>query len=139
MRPAYHPAMSHMQHFNAIQGTRPGTGYSHAVSASGRLIAVAGQVAMDERGELVGPGDARAQAERVFENLRGVLEAAGASFADVIKFGVYTTDISYLPVIREVRDRYVGTANPPASTAIQVGALFQPGYMLEIDALAVVA
>ena len=127
-----------MQHFNAIPGTRPGTGYSHAVSAAGRLVAVAGQVAMDERGELVGPGDPTAQAERVFENLRAVLAAAGASFFDVIKFGVFTTDIAYLPAIREVRDRYVDIANPPASTAVQVVALFQPGYLVEIDALAVV-
>jgi enamine deaminase RidA (YjgF/YER057c/UK114 family) len=129
--------MTH-QHLNAIAGVHPGTGYSHAVAASGRLVAIAGQVAMDEHGELVGPSDPSAQAERVFENLRAVLEAAGASFAHVIKFGVFTTDISYLPAIREVRDRYVDAARPPASTAVQVGALFRPGYLVEIDALAVV-
>jgi enamine deaminase RidA (YjgF/YER057c/UK114 family) len=67
-----------------------------------------------------------------------VLQAAGASFADVIKFGVFTVDIGYLQVIREVRDRYLDGSRPPASTAVQVGALFQPGYMVEIDALAVV-
>ena len=53
----------------------PGNGYSHAVSASGRLVAIAGQVAMDEHGELVGPGDPVAQTERVFENLRLALAA----------------------------------------------------------------
>jgi enamine deaminase RidA (YjgF/YER057c/UK114 family) len=130
--------MTNIKHFNAIHGVRPGTGYSHGVVASGPLLAIAGQVAMDEAGELVGPGDPMAQAERVFENLRVVLEAAGASFTDVIKFGVYVTDISILPAVREVRDRHVDTARPPASTAIQVGALFQPGYLLEVDALAVV-
>ena len=93
---------------------------------------------MDEHGELVGPGDPAAQAERVFENLRAVLAAAGATFADVVKLGVFTTDIAYLPAIREVRDRYLDAGNPPASTAVQVGALFQPGYLVEIDALAVV-
>ena len=130
--------MTHAQHFNDVPGVRPATGYSHGVAASGRLIAVAGQVAMDEHGELVGASDPRAQAERVFENLRAVLAAAGASFADVIKFGVFTVDIGYLPVIREVRDRYVDATTPPASTAVEVGALFQPGYLIEIDALAVV-
>jgi enamine deaminase RidA (YjgF/YER057c/UK114 family) len=116
----------------------PGTGYSHAVVASGgRFVAIAGQVAMDEQGELVGEGDPRAQAERVFENVRLALAAAGATFADVVKFGVFTTDISILPVVREVRDRYVDTSNPPASTAVQVGALFRPGYLLEIEAFAV--
>jgi enamine deaminase RidA (YjgF/YER057c/UK114 family) len=131
--------MTHIEHVNAPKGVRPGIGYSHAVGGSGRLVAIAGQVAMAPDGELVGPSDPRAQAERVFENLRLVLDAAGASFTDVIKFGVYVTDISILPVIRDVRDRYVDTERPPASTAVQVGALFRPGYLLEIDALALVA
>jgi enamine deaminase RidA (YjgF/YER057c/UK114 family) len=131
--------MTHIEHFTAPAGVRPGIGYSHGVAGSGRFVAIAGQVAMDEEGELVGEGDPRAQAERVFENLRRVLGAAGATFADVIKFGVYVTDISILPVVREVRDRYVDTAHPPASTAVQVGALFRPGYVVEIDALAVIS
>jgi enamine deaminase RidA (YjgF/YER057c/UK114 family) len=130
--------MTRAQHFNDIAGVRPATGYSHGVAASGRLIAVAGQVAMDEHGELVGKDDPRAQAERVFENLRAVLEAAGATMADVIKFGVFTLDMAYLPVIREVRDRYVDGSRPPASTAVQIGSLFRPGYLIEIDAIAVI-
>lgn len=130
--------MTHIQHLTAPQGVRPGIGYSHGVAATGRLVAIAGQVAMGEDGELVGASDPKAQAEKVFENLRLVLSAAGASFADVIKFGVFVTDMSILPIVREVRDRYVDTAKPPASTAVQVGALFRPGYVVEIDALAVV-
>jgi len=130
--------MTHLEHFSAPDGLRPGIGYTHGVAGSGRFLAVAGQVAMDENGELVGAGDPKAQAERVFENLGRVLQAAGATFADVIKFGVFVTDIGILPVVREARDRHVG-ANPPASTAVQVGALFQPGYVVEIDALAVVS
>jgi enamine deaminase RidA (YjgF/YER057c/UK114 family) len=131
-------ASSSREYHRAPAGLAPGNGYSHAVVASGRLVAIAGQVAMDEHGELVGEGDPPAQAERVFENLRLALAAAGATFADVVKFGVFTTDISILPVVREVRDRYVDTDNPPASTAVQVGALFRPGYLLEIEAFAVV-
>lgn len=130
--------MARVEHHQAPAGMAPGTGYSHAVVASGRVVAIAGQVAMDEQGELVGEDDPWAQGERVFENLRLALAAAGATFADVIKLGVFTTDISILPVVRVVRDRYVDTANPPASTAVQVGALFRPGYLLEIEALAVV-
>lgn len=131
--------MTDIEHFTAPDGVRPGIGYSHGVMASGRFIAIAGQVAMDQEGELVAPSDPRAQTERVFENLRLVLAAVGATFGDVIKFGVFVTDISILPVVREVRDRYVDTAKPPASTAVQVGALFRPGYLVEIDALAVVS
>ena len=116
----------------------PGNGYSHAVSASGRLVAIAGQVAMDEHGQMVGPDDPVAQTERVFENLGLALAAAGATFADIVKFGVFVTDMSFLPVVREIRDRHVDRAQPPASTAVQVGALFRPGFVVEIEALAVV-
>ena len=101
-------------------------------------MAIAGQVAMDEHGELVGPGDPVAQTERVFENLRLALSAGGATFADIVKFGVFVTDMSILPVVREIRDRHIDPAQPPASTAVQVAALFRPGYLIEIDALAVV-
>ncbi len=136
------PMTSHetagIEHHRAPAGMAPGTGYSHAVAASGRVVAIAGQVAMDEQGNLVGPGDPRAQAERVFENLRLSLAAAGATFAHVIKLNFYATDIAMLPVVREVRDRYVDTTNPPASTAVQVAALFRPEFLLEVEAWAVI-
>ena len=134
----YHRPMSHIDHHLAPPGMTPGNGYSHAVAASGRLVAIAGQVAMDEHGGLVGPGNPARQAERVFENLRLALAAAGATFADVVKLGIFVTDISILPVIREVRDRHVDPTRPPASTAVEVAALFRPGYLVEIEALAVV-
>jgi len=130
--------MSHIEHHLAPPGMTPGNGYSHAVSASGRLVAIAGQVAMDEHGGMVGPSDPVAQTERVFENLGLALAASGATFADIVKFGVYVTDMSILPVVREIRDRHIDPAQPPASTAVQVAALFRPGYLVEIDALAVV-
>ena len=79
-----------------------------------------------------------AQTERVFENLGLALAAAGATFADIVKFGVFVTDTSILPAVREIRDRHIDRAQPPASTAVQVAALFRPGYLVEIDALAVV-
>ena len=130
--------MTTIEHHQHPTGMTAGNGYSHAVAAQGgRLVAIAGQVAMDENGELVGRDDPRAQAERVFENLRLALAAAGATFADVIKFGVFVTDIALLPVIRETRDRHIDVEHPPASTAVQVGALFQPGYLIEVEALAV--
>ena len=131
--------MTHIEHYAHPAGLPPSVGYSHAVTGTGRFVAVAGQVAMDENGELVGPNDPQVQAERVFENLALALAAAGATFSDVIKLGVFVTDISILPAVREVRNRYVDTERPPASTAVQVSALFRPGYMIEIEALAVVS
>jgi len=129
--------MSIEQH-QAPVGMAPGTGYSHTVVAEGsRVVAISGQVAMDEHGELVGSGDPAAQATQVFENLRLALAAAGATFADVIKFGVFVTDIAILPAVREARDRHVDVARPPASTAVEVSALFRTGYMIEVEALAI--
>jgi len=72
-------------------------------------------------------------------NLSRALAAAGASFADVVKLNYYVTDISQLPVARAVRDEYVDTARPPASTAVQVSALAMPGLEIEIEAYAICA
>jgi enamine deaminase RidA (YjgF/YER057c/UK114 family) len=91
------------KHHVTPEGLAPANGYSHAVVASGRVVAVAGQVALDEAGHLVGAGDPRAQTERVFENLRLALAAAGATFADVVKLTYFCTDITMLPVVRDVR------------------------------------
>jgi len=85
----------------------------------------------------VGADDPPAQAAQVFENLRLALAAAGATFANVIKFGVFVTDIAILPAVREARDRHVDVARPPASTAVEVSALFRTGYMIEVEALAI--
>ena len=123
-------------HIPAPEGVAPGRGYTHVVSGSGRLVAISGQVAFDEHGELVGAGDAEAQARQVFENLRRCLAAAGASFDDVIKLTYFVTDVAHMPAIRSVRDEFLGTGPPPASSAVQVAALVFPGLLLEIEALA---
>jgi enamine deaminase RidA (YjgF/YER057c/UK114 family) len=120
------------------EGVAPGNGYSHVVTGPGRWVAIAGQVALDADGNLVGDGDPAAQAQQIFTNLERCLTAAGATFADVVKFGVYVTDIAFLPVIRSVRDAHIDTANPPASTAVQVVSLFSPEALIEIEAFAVV-
>jgi enamine deaminase RidA (YjgF/YER057c/UK114 family) len=130
--------VSALQHFRAPEGLAP-AGYSHAVTGRGRWVATAGQVALDEAGKLVGPGDFEAQARQVFANLGRALAAAGASFADVIKLNYYLTDISLLPVVRTIRDEYVDTARPPASTAVQVSALAMPELLIEIEAWAICA
>jgi enamine deaminase RidA (YjgF/YER057c/UK114 family) len=122
----------------AAPGVAPGKGYTHVVAGAGRLIAISGQIALDETGQLVGPGDAEAQARQVFENLRRCLAAAGATFDDVLKLTTFVTDMASLPAIRRVRDTFVDTAEPPASTAVQVVALVRPELLVEIDALAVI-
>ncbi|WP_307717677.1 RidA family protein [Streptomyces sp. V4I23] len=119
-------------------GVAPANGYSHVVVGEGRLVVISGQVALDAKGHVVGEGDAAAQACQVFENLRRCLAAGGATFADVAKLTYYVTDIAVLPEVRAARDAYVDTARPPASTAVQVAALFRPELLLEVEALAVI-
>ncbi|HEY2966543.1 MAG TPA: RidA family protein [Actinomycetota bacterium] len=114
--------------------------YSQAVrveTGDAVWIHVSGQIAIDLEGNLVGPGDLRAQTRQVFENLRAILEAHGATFADVVKIGTYLTTLDDLAGMREVRSEYL-TSEPPASTAVQVVALVLPEALIEIDLVAVV-
>lgn len=126
-----------LSHLNP-DGVAPGNGYSHVVSGPGRWVAIAGQVSLDAQGEFVGVGDPAAQARQVFANLEKCLEAAGATFADVVKLNFFVTDIAILPHVRVARDAYIDTAEPPASTAVQVVALFSPDALIEVEAYAVV-
>ena len=130
--------MAVLQHVVAPEGVAAGRGYSQVVTGRGRLVVVSGQIAQDERGELVGPGDPAAQARQVFENLRRCLAEAGASFTDVVKLTFFVLDVADLPAVRDARDAVIDTSQPPASTAIQVAALFAPGYLLEVEAWALV-
>jgi len=130
--------MPELRHVTAPEGVAAGRGYSHVVTGRGRLVVISGQVAQDEEGHLVGDGDADAQARQVFENLRRCLASAGAGFRDVVKLGFFVLDVAHLPALRAARDAVVDTARPPASTAVQVAALFAPGYLLEVEAWALV-
>ena len=113
-------------------------GYSHVVDApAGRIVYVSGQVPLDAAGELVGAGDFAAQARQVFVNLNAALEAAGLGWNDVVKLNFFVTDLSEIAALREIRDEYVNTEQPPASTLVQVAALFRPDVMFEADAVAV--
>ena len=131
-----------MQHPEHIQFLNPTTmpsipGYSQIAKVhGGQTIYISGQVALDLEGNLVGPGDFRAQAQQVFENLKAALTEAGADFSHVVKLGLYLTDINQLPILREVRNQYVNTQTPPASTAVEVSRLFREGILVEVDAIA---
>jgi 2-iminobutanoate/2-iminopropanoate deaminase len=110
--------------------------YTHAWRV-GNTIYVAGQLATDASGNLVGPNDIRAQARCAFQNLARVLEAAGASLRDVVKTTVFITDMRHREGYHEVRQEFY-PSDPPASTLVQVVALAVPGALIEIEAIAVV-
>jgi enamine deaminase RidA (YjgF/YER057c/UK114 family) len=118
----------------------PTFGWTHVVTATaGKTVYVSGQVSVNERGEVVGPGDLRAQTEQAFANVQRALAAAGATFRDVVKTTLYVVGLrpEHVPVIREVRGRYVTAEQPPASTLVGVSALVGADWLIEIEAVAV--
>jgi enamine deaminase RidA (YjgF/YER057c/UK114 family) len=116
------------------------TGYSHVAEVTaGRPVYISGQVALDARGALVGPGDIGVQARQVFENLKAALQVVGAGFDQVVKLNYYLVDASQLPAVREVRDEYVNQRRLPASTAVEVRRLFREDLLIEVEAVAVIA
>ena len=116
-------------------------GYSHVVTASGTMVFISGQIALDKEGKIVGPGDMRAQAAQVYENLKAALAAAGATFADVVKQNTYVVGLNAesIAAVREVRGRYLPDTNPPASTLVGVTALAMDGLLIEIEMVAVIS
>lgn len=131
-----------IERLTAVPGVAPGRGYAHAVTVSGKLAFIAGQVAMDAEGNLVGAGDPATQTAQALRNLHGVLQALGADWSDVVRLNWYVTDTSGLQEIRDVRDGFLrpvlGEHSNPASTLVQVAALVRPEFLVEVDAVAVV-
>ncbi len=120
----------------------PTNGFSHVVTATGgKTIYVSGQVSVNEKAEVVGKGDLRAQVEHVFANLNIALASAGATFHDVVKITYFVVDLKpeHVPHIREVRRKYLNMEAPPASSLIGVAALVVPEWLIEIELVAVVA
>ena len=128
--------------FNPESMAKPTAGYSQVAEVTGgKIVYIAGQVALDRSGNLVGKDDFRAQVQQTFENLKAAVEAAGGNTHDIIKLNYYcaaSVDPTQTPVVREIRDKYVNTANPPTSTFVVVSRLVRPEWLIEIDAVAVV-
>ena len=123
--------------FSNPPGLAPPRGYTHVVDVpAGRMVYVAGQVAFDVKGNVVSPGDVRAQTEQVFRNLKTALEAAGATFADVVKLNWYVRDASQIAVYREVREQFLGDGPRPVSTLVEVKGLVRDDLLVEVEAIA---
>ena len=118
----------------------PPPGYSNVVDVRGaRLVFIAGQVASDRDGNVVGKGDFEAQAEQAFHNLGVALAAAGCTARELVKLTVFVRDMSQLGAYRKARDRFFGSVSPPAAptiTLVEVSRLFADDFMIEIEAVA---
>jgi len=111
--------------------------YSHVVVVDGgKTIYVAGQLARDRQGNVVGKGDMRAQIRQVGENIKAALAAAGATLADIVKTNTYVTDIEEFFKHVDVRMEYFGAM--PTSTTVEVRRLAHPDLVVEVEVVAVV-
>ena len=122
---------------NAKGVPMPISDYSQAaiVPAGARLVFVSGQVALNERGELVGEGDAVRQTEQILDNIRRILEDAGGGISSLVSLTWYFTNMDDRARILDVRKRaFAGHA--PASTAVEVRRLAHPDWLVEIDCVA---
>jgi enamine deaminase RidA (YjgF/YER057c/UK114 family) len=111
-------------------------GYTHVVEITGpgKIVYVAGQLGLDTEGKMA--GDFRAQTEQAFKNLKAALDAVGAKPEHVVKINNYVVDIGKnIGAFREVRDRHLNMAAPPASTTVGVPELARPGALFEIEAI----
>ena len=99
-------------------------------------LSLAGQVALDADGNLVGKEDIEAQALQVYTNLQAILEELGGSLDDIVKLTTYLIDRSQLEAFRRVRNRFFNDPFPP-NTLLFVSGLAQLDYLVEIEAVAV--
>jgi len=120
---------------------RPLGPYSHSVRVSpGKLLFIAGQVAVDKNGNAVGPGDVKAQTQQVFQNLAAILSEAGASFSNVVEFTTYLVGRDAVQPFVEARNEIFPTIFPgedyPPTTLLIISGLVREEFLVEIKALA---
>ena len=118
-----------------LKSVHPTVGYSHAAKA-GDTLYIAGQVAQDLDGNLVGKGDFESQVRQVYVNLKNILEEAGGGLNNIVKMTTYLTHFNYIETYRSVRNEYFPEPCPP-NTLLIIESLALPDYMIEVEAVAV--
>jgi len=118
-----------------LKSVHPTIGYSHAAKASNTLY-IAGQIAKDMDGNLVGRGDFEKQVRQVYENLKNIVEETKGSLQNIVKMTTFLTHYSYIETYRSIRDEYFPEPCPP-NTLLIVESLALPEYMIEVEAVAI--
>jgi 2-iminobutanoate/2-iminopropanoate deaminase len=112
--------------------------YNQAIAATGKMLFVSGQIAIDPvSNQLIHQGDVASQTVIVMENLAAILKEAGASFGDVVKTGVFLKDMNDFATVNGVYARYFDEANAPARACVEVARL-PKDVLVEIDCIAVI-
>ena len=118
-----------------LQSVHPTVGYSH-VAKAGNTLYIAGQVAQDVKGNLIGKADFEAQVRQVYTNLKNIMEEAGGSLQNIVKMTTFLTHYSYVQTYRSVRNEYFPEPCPP-NTLVFIESLATPDFLIEVEAIAV--
>jgi enamine deaminase RidA (YjgF/YER057c/UK114 family) len=122
----------------ATSQAKPVANYKMATRHDGgQLLYISGQVARDTNGNVVGKGDAAAQARQVFHNMQQVLQAAGGDLKDLMKITTYITKVEDFPAVAQARSE-IFQGELPASTLIVVKGLFNPDFLIEVEGVAAI-
>jgi enamine deaminase RidA (YjgF/YER057c/UK114 family) len=122
------------------EGLHKPVGYTHvaSVEGSGKILYISGQVARNQKGDIVGVGDLETQTRQVYENLSSILKKMNATFSDVTKQNIYTTRLDQINIIRKVRDQYLSQVLKPACTLVGVTGLAEKDFLIEIEMVAAI-
>jgi 2-iminobutanoate/2-iminopropanoate deaminase len=126
------------QEIRSDELAEPNGHFAQAVvaEATGRMLFVSGMTARNNEGGITGLGDVKAQTRQVCENVRAAVEAAGGTLDDVVRVDVFCLDMRDFEAIHEVRREFF-TGTPPASTMVEISNFSRPGYLVEMNAIAV--
>lgn len=116
-------------------------GYSHVAvidMGASKMLILSGQVSLDAQGNLVGKGDITRQTEQVFTNIKNAIIENGGTMDNIVKLGYYLVDGTELQPVRDVRDKFINTKNPPASTLVKISKLFRDDLLVEIEATCII-
>lgn len=102
------------------------------------MLIISGQVALDQQANLVGKDDMAKQTEQVFLNIKNCVSDAGGTMENIVKLSYYLLDVSQIQKVRDIRDKFIDTTKPPASTLVQVSKLFRNDILIEIEATAII-
>jgi reactive intermediate/imine deaminase len=116
-------------------------GYSHSAEidlGNCRMIVISGQIALDNKGNLIGKDNLAEQTEQVFTNIKNIVAESGGTLDDVVKIGIYMIDVTQIQAFREVRNKFFNPQKPPTSTLVQVSKLAREDLLIEIEATAII-
>lgn len=125
--------------FISPEGLMKSPAFNHAVIKDGRPVYIAGQLPIAPDGACVGVGDIDAQCAQVWSQIRAVVEAAGGTMADLVKITTYITDIEHVPAVLASRVEQFAPGEVPASALLVVKSLARAEFLVEIEAVALIA